>query len=105
MVALRTEMMSSTQFHHPQSGLTDTVSTRMLARPASAAFSRAIWRASLGMSIEKIVNDRPRETKVPEVWVVRWNSTDAQAAQKRSSREAMGRAERMGTQSTIGPPP
>ena len=49
--------------------------TSMLARLASDAFSRAMSWEPLGRSIEKIVNAKPEELKVPEVSVERSNET------------------------------
>lgn len=83
--------MSSTQSNQPKYGETLAVSTTMFARLASDAFSRAMFIADFGRSIEKIVNAQPVETNVPEVSVLRSNETDAHegsTASGRASRRA-----------------
>lgn len=68
-------MMSSSQSNQPRWGCTRASSTSVLGRLASAAFSRAMLRALLGMSIESRVKAIPEDSKVPEVSLVRSNYT------------------------------
>ncbi len=60
----------------------------MFGRPASAAFSWAIWIAGRGISHERNVLERPVEMNVPEVSVSRRTLSCAPADRVRTSVQA-----------------
>ena len=85
--ALRVLRISRIQSNHPQSVAFTEVAS-MFGRPASAAFSWAIWIADRGISHERNVMERALEVKVPEVSVSRWTVSCAQEESVRSSAQA-----------------